>query len=271
MGEARRPGKAEGFPFAANNPATDADPSGLCGSDNGVSWCAGGGSGPAQSPGGNPGSPALNPPTNPQATNNGGSPSASTDNSHPVLSWLIKTVFEDAQAIWQIHEHGIQLPKCTPANQLACMTNPLLGALIAGDDGGEDPMIGNGVLDNEYRNFYGGNDGGVIATLNPEDGNLSLAIEKGVGTPRGGQMFADAINHFGINNINGIEGKWVPAMPTNLNAFNENILGGMTPEEAASNTFTGTMAARYGFTDVQILNLVGEPGAYTNVQVLFTR
>jgi Pretoxin HINT domain len=122
----------------------------------------------------------------------------------------------------------------------------------------------------EYNNFYGGSEGGVMATLD-KDGVLSLAIEKGPTTPNGGQMFTDAVNNFGADNINGIAGKWVRAMPSNLNTFNDLVRSGMSPEEAAASTFTGKMAARFGFTDVSITSLSGEPGAYTDVQALFTR
>ncbi|MEU6426024.1 hypothetical protein ABZ860_08975 [Microbispora sp. NPDC046973] len=104
-----------------------------------------------------------------------------------------------------------------------------------------------------------------------KDGVLSLAIEKGPTTPRGSQMFDDGVNHFGVENISAIEGKWVPAMPSNLNTFNQMVRGGMPLEEAAANAFTGKMAARHGFTNVQAQNVVGDPGAYTNVLVRFAR
>src|SRR4051794_18880612 len=38
----------------------------------------------------------------------------------------------------------------------------------------------------------------------------------------------------------------------NLDSFNAGIQNGLTPQEAAMNTFTGMMAARYGFTNVII-------------------
>jgi hypothetical protein len=60
-------------------------------------------------------------------------------------------------------------------------------------------------------------------------------------------------------------------MPSNLNTFNDPVQSGMSPEEAAASTFTGKMAARFGFTDVSITSLSGEPGAYTDAQALFTR
>ncbi|WP_158710361.1 hypothetical protein [Streptomyces sp. NRRL F-5126] len=136
-------------------------------------------------------------------------------------------------------------------------------------EGKEVKAAANEGLFGDYANFYGGSDGGVMANVN--NGVLSLAIEKGPTTPRGAQMFDDAINHFGAENLNAIEGKWVRAMPSNLNTFNEMVRGGMSPEQAAGSTFTGKMAARHGFGNVQVTKAVGEPGAYTDVQVLFTR
>ncbi|MFI0421102.1 RHS repeat-associated core domain-containing protein [Spongiactinospora sp. 9N601] len=128
-----------------------------------------------------------------------------------------------------------------------------------------DPDGANG----DYSNFYGGDQGGVIASA--KDGVLRLAIERGPTTPRGSQMFDDAVKHFGVERIRAIEGKWISKMPSNLNTFNELVRGGLTPAEAAAATFTGKMAARYGFTTVARIRTVGRPGVYTNVEVLFTR
>jgi RHS repeat-associated protein len=59
--EAGNPAQMGGYAYAANNPVSNSDPTGLCGMDNGVSWCRGPGPGPARSPRGNPGNPSLNP------------------------------------------------------------------------------------------------------------------------------------------------------------------------------------------------------------------
>jgi hypothetical protein len=45
---------------------------------------------------------------------------------------------------------------------------------------------------------------------------------------------------------------WVRAMPSNLDAFNANLRAGMSYEEAATNTFTGHMLAKYGLTEVTV-------------------
>jgi hypothetical protein len=58
-------------------------------------------------------------------------------------------------------------------------------------------------------------------------------------------------------------------MPSNLDAFNANVRAGMSVEQAARSTFTGTMAGRAGSTNVTVEQLTGSPGAYTNVKVVF--
>jgi hypothetical protein len=140
-----------GYAYAASNPATNSDPTGLtCTRDqngNPVANCYR----PAPGTGGSTCAvkPSICAPDDTGGTgtaNAGGEhrtgPSASKGSSLPVIWWLFKTVTTDAEAIWQIHQRGIQLPRCTPDNQLACTLNPLIGVLIAGDDGGQDPLIG---------------------------------------------------------------------------------------------------------------------------------
>ncbi|MDT0347764.1 hypothetical protein [Streptomyces litchfieldiae] len=84
-------------------------------------------------------------------------------------------------------------------------------------------------------------------------------------------MFDEVMNHFGPENITAVQAKWVPAMPSNLETFNSMVGVGMTPEMAAASTFTGRMAARYGFTEVGQISTEGPLGAFTNVEELFTR
>jgi hypothetical protein len=58
-------------------------------------------------------------------------------------------------------------------------------------------------------------------------------------------------------------------MPDNLDSFNAGIQNMLDPAEAAAMTFTGKMAARMGFANVRIEQLVGSPGEYTKVSVVF--
>ncbi|MGX1853640.1 hypothetical protein [Streptomyces sp. NPDC055299] len=86
-------------------------------------------------------------------------------------------------------------------------------------------------------------------------------------------MFTEVMEHFGPENVTAFEAKWVPAMPTNLDKFNANLRAGMSYEEAAANTFTGHMTAKYGLTEVTVdkSSLRGEFGHYTNVEPVFSR
>lgn len=86
-------------------------------------------------------------------------------------------------------------------------------------------------------------------------------------------MFKDVFDHFGAENVTGFAVKWVPAMPSNLDAFNANIRAGMSYSDAARNTFTGHMLSKYDITKaaVDAGSLRGAHGWYTNVEVLFTR
>lgn len=55
----------------------------------------------------------------------------------------------------------------------------------------------------------------------------------------------------------------------NLAEFNRLTGQGVAPAEAASRTFTGTQAQRFGHTNVTIEEMVGVPGNYRQVTVLF--
>ncbi|GAA3661031.1 hypothetical protein GCM10022224_025580 [Nonomuraea antimicrobica] len=113
---------------------------------------------------------------------------------------------------------------------------------------------------------------GVIASMS-DDGIVTMVIEKGANTPKGGQMFTDAFARFGPDSIKGFDAKWVPALPANLGAFNKNLRAGMSMTEAAKATFTGHMLSKYGITEavVDYSSLRGTRGWYTNVEVEFRR
>lgn len=55
----------------------------------------------------------------------------------------------------------------------------------------------------------------------------------------------------------------------NLATFNRLTGQGMSVADAARQTFTGRMAGRLGFGNVEVLQTAGSPGASTNVQVVF--
>jgi hypothetical protein len=105
------------------------------------------------------------------------------------------------------------------------------------------------------------------------DGTLTMAVERNSSSVSGGQMFTDVMEHFGPENVTSFDATWVSAMPTNLDAFNANLRAGMSFEDAAANTFTGHMCAKYGLTvaTVDKSKLVGEFGRYTKAYPVFSR
>jgi hypothetical protein len=98
---------------------------------------------------------------------------------------------------------------------------------------------------------------GLVAYLEP-DGLLSLAIQADKKndpptTPKGGEMFDEAMRAFG-SNVRGIRANWVGTgeMTDNFDSFKAALKSGLPPEEAAFHTFTGHMAAKWGFTRATI-------------------
>ncbi len=111
---------------------------------------------------------------------------------------------------------------------------------------------------------------GIMATLNDE-GLVEFVITSGPDTPRGGEMFKSALAHFG-DKAKGVKAYWQNGgkLSDNLNSFNEAIRSGKSLEEAARSTFTGKMSTRSGFSkEVEVVELRGMPGEYTNVGVVF--
>lgn len=67
--------------------------------------------------------------------------------------------------------------------------------------------------------------------------------------------------------MKGIRTEWT--YETNLVKFNELTQTGMSAPAAALGTWTGEQAAAAGFKRVTVRKLVGQPGNYTEVNVLF--
>jgi hypothetical protein len=101
---------------------------------------------------------------------------------------------------------------------------------------------------------------GLLADLGP-DGILKLIIHADKQndpplTPKGGEMFDEAMRAFGPN-VQGIRGNWLgtdPEMSDNFDSFKEALKSGLPPEEAAFHTFTGHMAAKWGFTRATVVS-----------------
>ncbi|WP_246113569.1 Hint domain-containing protein [Streptomyces montanus] len=110
---------------------------------------------------------------------------------------------------------------------------------------------------------------GIVADIDAK-GLFSFAIKVGSDTPRGGEMFNAALAHFG-DKVKGVKAYWQGGgeLSDNLNSFNAAVRGGASFEDAARTTFTGKMSQRAGFSNVEIIELRGMPGEYTNVGVIF--
>jgi hypothetical protein len=122
----------------------------------------------------------------------------------------------------------------------------------------------------------------VVDAANPElfvaggvkDGRLRFNIqaidpETGArGTVRGQALFDGMMEHFG-STVKVIEGRWNEG--TNLAEFNRLTGQGVSLEEAASRTWTGQQAARYGFTKVTVETKIGSAGRFGEVIVRFEK
>ncbi len=114
---------------------------------------------------------------------------------------------------------------------------------------------------------------GIVAGID-DAGLVSIAVKKGPGTPSGGEMFNAALAHFG-DKVKGVKAYWQNGgeLSDNLNSFNKAVRSGeyASLEEAAlRGTFTGKMSSKSGFTNVEIIELRGMPGEYTEVGVIFS-
>jgi hypothetical protein len=116
--------------------------------------------------------------------------------------------------------------------------------------GGGTPARGPGEL---YQAHVSG-EYGVLADLD-QDGMLNLYIKAKPGvTPRGSEMFNDALNAFGPN-VRGVRGTWLGGgdIADNFDSFKGLLSSGLSPEQAALGTFTGKMASRAGFSNVRVV------------------
>ena len=112
-----------------------------------------------------------------------------------------------------------------------------------------------------------------LASLDSK-GNLDLVFEvpkdmKGQGV--GEKMFESAMKEFGEKNIKGINGTWIGTgdLKDNFDSFVKS-LGSMSKEEAAFETFTGKMAKKHGYTNVEV-NITLTAGTPTKVSAVFTK
>ncbi|WP_328413605.1 RICIN domain-containing protein [Streptomyces violaceus] len=133
---------------------------------------------------------------------------------------------------------------------------------------GETPVLVHNVNCPTYIDVYPSGLG-IVADID-KDGLVSFVIKAGKDTPRGSEMFNAALAHFG-DNVKGVKAYWQNGgeLSDNLDSFNAAVRGGASLEEAAAATFTGKMSKRAGFSNVEITELRGMPGHYTNVGATF--
>jgi RHS repeat-associated protein len=110
--------------------------------------------------------------------------------------------------------------------------------------------------------------GGILGEVNA-NGVLTFAIEAGPASAvRGRELFAGMMKALGPE-VKAIEGHWVYG--SNLAKVNELTRTGMSLQHAATKTWTATQAAAHGFGNVTVQATEGSAGAFTRVQVVFTR
>ena len=123
-------------------------------------------------------------------------------------------------------------------------------AAVAAEAGGSKVRPAGELYSNHVSGKYG-----LVADLD-EEGLLNLYIKAKEGiTPRGSEMFKEAMEQFGPN-VKGVRGTWIGGgeLADNFDSFKAALTKpGATPEQAAFETFTGKMAQRAGFTSAKVV------------------
>ena len=108
---------------------------------------------------------------------------------------------------------------------------------------------------------------GILASLDDE-GFVEFKINVQGSGLRGTDLFKRMMEHFGTN-VRGIWGKWVKG--TNLEIVNRLTAQGLPLEEAVTRAWTANRARDFGFGTATVTRAEGQPGAYTNIEVRFTK
>jgi hypothetical protein len=117
--------------------------------------------------------------------------------------------------------------------------------------------------------------GTIIGTVSNKYGYLDMYVNTkgseydGRGVEVFGALFNSALSKGAVLGINGTWSKG--ALGSNLRAFNRAIQNGMTEEEAAFETFTGSSAKALGYGKVEIHRLEGKKGEYYSVSLTFVK
>jgi RHS repeat-associated protein len=171
---------------------------------------------------------------------------------------------------------GTKGDKTNPVKAGATTSNNTAGANAKGNLGTPlvSPIIVKGKLFGNYgEGTITDSKNNIIGSVQNNFGNLDLYVNtKGTEyNGRGNEVFKALVNSASNTFYIGINGTWTSgSLGSNLRAFNNAINNGLTPQQAAFKTFTGTNAKELGFKNVTINSTLGTKGNYTAVSVTFT-
>ncbi|QRK07789.1 hypothetical protein JQX13_48760 [Archangium violaceum] len=112
-------------------------------------------------------------------------------------------------------------------------------------------------------------DGSGIAATIDNTGVVDVIVAAPKGSAiRGTELFRGMMKHFG-KNVRAIRGNW--RYGDNLAEVNRLVGENVPLEIAVTKTWTARRAAEYGFIRAVVVEAKGAPGAYSFVQVLFTK
>jgi hypothetical protein len=171
-----------------------------------------------------------------------------------IVSWLLSSFFVSAQG----------------PGQLSCMDlfTPL--KVVRGVEEFEKHPRFFRYLDRTYSFVFEANlsDAGIVffeAYLNRGSRHI-----RSVHTGR--ELYAQMMEHFGVENVIGVSGIWMGG--TNLSQYYGFRQRGDSPQTAAAKTWSGQLAAEYGFQEVYIVDAGSDPGMArlkNQVEVLFLK
>ncbi|MFO0969794.1 MAG: hypothetical protein U0793_29920 [Gemmataceae bacterium] len=124
----------------------------------------------------------------------------------------------------------------------------------------------------EYWEAYP-NGKGIYGVL--DDGVVAFFVAAGLGSPvRGTELFMNMMQFFG-DEVKAVAGNWFighQGSPSiNIDKVNELTKQGVVLEEAAKRTWTATRAKKLGFVALSLVEVEGQPGAFTKVRVKIER
>ncbi|MFX0579046.1 GntR family transcriptional regulator [Nocardia nepalensis] len=220
--------------------------------------------------------PAAQPASTPQtpartATNTATASNSTPPESRPLPGRGLPFAIGGGEQRWDGEEEWMK-PARQRVPELGVLHNNGGGATRGGRQQPDQADTPTDEAPREFERRYDGSDEAGIKGQVYGDGLLAFEVRRGPSTP-GHVMFADMMDSIG-GQVRAIAGSWDVTDPigtSNIDSFNEGIARGLSPEDAARNTFTGKMAVRSGFPGVSIIDAEGPPGQHTSATVLFTK